>query len=212
MNSISESLGALKKIMKGIAEQFGPNCEVVLHDYSKDYLHSIAAIENGHVTGRQIGDCGTNLGLEVLRGLSPQEDEYGYLSTSKAGKMLKSTSVYFHDEQGKPIGALCINWDISELISSEKALHCLINSTGKKSVNEIHTNKISEILDRMIQESIVHVGKPVVNMSKEDKLEGLRYLDQKGALLIKRAGDRISKAYCISKNTLYNYLEIAKKS
>lgn len=212
MKAIEECFDVLGKIMKGIAEQFGQSCEIVLHDYSKDYQHSIVAIENGHVTGRHVGDCGTNLGLEVLRGLSPINDEYGYLSTSEDGKILKSTSVYFHDDDGKPIGAMCINWDISELISSERAIHGLISATSDKPVNELHTNRINDVLDKMIHESVVHVGKPVVNMTKDDKIKGLKYLDQKGALLIKRAGDKISKAYCISKNTLYNYLEITKKS
>ena len=44
-------------------------------------------------------------------------------------------------------------------------------------------------------------------MSKEDKIKGLKYLDSKGAFLIKKAGDRVTKFYDISKYTLYNYLE-----
>lgn len=47
----------LKQIAKGIAAQFGSNCEVVVHELSEQSAyHSIVAIENGHVTGRKIGD------------------------------------------------------------------------------------------------------------------------------------------------------------
>lgn len=211
MNTINETINLFRKIMKGIAEQFGPGCEVVLHDYSEDYMHSIVAIENGHVTGRREGDCGTNLGLELIRGVSKIEDEYGYISYSKDGKMLKSSSIYFHDDNDRPIGAMCINWDVSNLAYSENVLKEMLKPANKKQVNEIHTNKISELLDVLIQESIDRVGKPIINMSREDKLEGLKYLDEKGAFLIKKASDRISKAYCISKNTLYNYLDEYKK-
>ena len=38
-------LACLKRIACGIAQQFGPNCEVVIHDLS-DVDHSIVAIEN----------------------------------------------------------------------------------------------------------------------------------------------------------------------
>ena len=45
------------QLAKGIARQFGPNCEVVVHDLaSNDPETSIVAIENGHVSGRRVGD------------------------------------------------------------------------------------------------------------------------------------------------------------
>ena len=44
------------QLAKGIARQFGPNCEVVVHDLaSNDPETSIVAIENGHVSGRRVG-------------------------------------------------------------------------------------------------------------------------------------------------------------
>ena len=58
----------LVNIMKLIAAEFGPQCEIVLHDWSKEYDKTIIAIENGHVSGRKVGDGGSNLGLEVMRG------------------------------------------------------------------------------------------------------------------------------------------------
>jgi len=50
-------LELLEQIAKAIAAQFGSNCEVVLHELSgKSAYSSIVAIENGHVTGRKVGD------------------------------------------------------------------------------------------------------------------------------------------------------------
>ena len=74
LKSIKDELSLFQKLLKGIAAQFGTQCEVVLHDYSEDYNHTIIAIENGAVTGRKVGDCGTNLGLEILRGLAKEEE------------------------------------------------------------------------------------------------------------------------------------------
>ena len=46
-------LEMLSQIAKGIASQFGPNCEVVVHEISeKSAYSSIVAIEIGHVSGR----------------------------------------------------------------------------------------------------------------------------------------------------------------
>lgn len=46
----------LKQVADLIAAQFGPNTEVVVHDFSGDIDHTIVYIVNGHVTGRRIGD------------------------------------------------------------------------------------------------------------------------------------------------------------
>lgn len=52
----ASTLQFLLTLAKGIASQFGPNCEVVVHDLAtNDPERSIVAIENGHVTGRKVG-------------------------------------------------------------------------------------------------------------------------------------------------------------
>ena len=39
-----------RRMAKAIAEQFGENCETVVHDLkSGDLEHTIVALENGHV-------------------------------------------------------------------------------------------------------------------------------------------------------------------
>lgn len=213
MKRIKDEMVLLQKIMKAVAAEMGPDCEVVLHDYEGDYDRTIVAIENGHVTGRKVGDCGTNLGLEVLRGTVLNGDEFNYLTQTKDGRMLKSSSVYFHDNSGKAIGALCINWDISEYLKASQALNGIVmtGSGQKQPVKEVISPNVGDILNSLIHESLNHVGKPVEKMTKEDKMKGLKYLDEKGAFLIKKAGDRVTEYYKISKYTLYNYLEQTQK-
>ena len=69
-------LSVLQEVMHLIAEEFGSQCEVVLHDWSHGYEKTIVAIENGHVSGRKVGDCGSNLGLEVIRGTSDGGNQF----------------------------------------------------------------------------------------------------------------------------------------
>ncbi|SKC86315.1 helix-turn-helix transcriptional regulator [Maledivibacter halophilus] len=207
MKNIQEEIVLFKRIIKCIGAQFGKDCEVVLHDLKRPYDSTIVAIENGHVTGRGIGDSGTNLGLEVLRGTVEGEDRYNYVTQTKEGRVLRSSSIYINDDDGNVIGSICINFDITNLIMVESNLKSLINFEKNEETKEFFTNNVDELLDILIQESLQQIGKPVALMTKEDKMKGLDYLDKKGALLIKKSGDRISKFYDISKYTLYNYLE-----
>jgi len=53
-------------VVMTIAEMFDKKCEVLIHDF-RNPQHSIVAIENGHVTGRKIGDPITDLALSVWK-------------------------------------------------------------------------------------------------------------------------------------------------
>ena len=211
MENVQDEMIFFQSLMKGIVAQFGEQCEVVLHDLTRSYDNTIVAIENGHITGRKVGDPGTNLGLEVLRGTIKNGDKYNYVTQTKSGKMLRSSSIYMKNNNGDTIGSLCINFDITDLIMAEKTIQSLTASNLSNEVQEDFVTNVNDLLDTMLQEAQAQAGKPVALMSKEDKIKGILYLDQKGAFLIKKAGEKISSFYDISKYTLYNYLEEAKK-
>ena len=213
MEDVNDEREFLESLAKGISALFGEKCEVVLHDLKNtSYDKTIVAIENGHVTGRKVGDCGTNLGLEVLRGTDKSGNKFNYSTQTPNGKILRSSTVYVRNRADEVIGALCVNFDITELMIAESALASITNNPLKQSaksseVHEVFVNDVEDLLDNLIQESLQHIGKPVVLMDKNDKLEALRYLDRKGAFLVKKAGDRIAKFYDMSKYTMYSYLD-----
>ena len=51
------------------------------------------------------------------------------------------------------------------------------------------------------------VGKPAALMNKEDKVRAIRFLNQNGAFLVTKSGDKIAKYFGISKYTLYSYID-----
>ena len=95
-----------KRLAHAIALQFGDGCEVVVHDLqSADPDHSIVAIENGHVTGRKLGDGPSHVVLEALHaGPHKLEDRLSYLTKTATGKILKSSTVFIRDDGGRVIG------------------------------------------------------------------------------------------------------------
>ncbi|MDR2868994.1 MAG: helix-turn-helix transcriptional regulator [Deferribacteraceae bacterium] len=211
MESVKDELVFIKSLMKGVSALFGKNCEVVLHDLKdQPYETTIIAIENGHVTGRTVGDCGTNLGLEVLRGTDASGDRYNYATQTKSGHVLRSSSIYLKNANGEVIGSLCINFDVTDMMFAQEVINsvCMNPLVAQDSdSNEVFANDVNELMDTLIQESQQQVNKPVPFMTKDDKLKALRYLDLKGAFLIKKSGDKIAKYYDISKYTMYSYLE-----
>ena len=70
----------------------------------------------------------------------------------------------------------------------------------------IPTN-VNDLLDELLDQSVRIVGKPVAMMNKEDKVKAIGYLNDAGAMLITKSGDKIAKFFGISKYTLYSYLD-----
>ena len=106
-----------KRLAHALALQFGSGCEVVVHDLeTADPSHSIVAIENGHVTGRRLGDGPSHVVLEALHaGDHKLEDRLSYLTKTADGKVLKSSTVFIRDESGRAVGIFALNFDITVL-------------------------------------------------------------------------------------------------
>lgn len=205
-----QELDRLKQLAKGVAAQFGSNCEVVIHEISeKSTYHSIVAIENGHVTGRKVGDGPSHVVLEQLgnrRNDTP--DQLCYLTRTPDGKILKSSSIYIRNDEGEICAIFCINFDISTMAIAENMLRnfMAVGETEQREPERI-TLSVMNLLDDLIRQADELVGKPVALMTKEDKVKAIHFLDTNGAMLITKAGDKIAKHFQISKYTLYSYLD-----
>ena len=200
------------QLARGIAQQFGSNCEVVVHDLdSNDVEHSIVAIENGHVSGRRVGDGPSHIVLEALRGdCARLEDRLAYLTRSDDGKILKSSTIYIRDDDGRAIGVFAINYDITLMLAMEDALKGVTATQVPEREPEHISRNVADLLDELIEQSVKLVGKPVPLMNKEDKVKAIQFLNDTGAFLITKSGDKVCKFFGISKYTLYSYIDEAK--
>ena len=197
------------QLARGIAQQFGSNCEVVVHDLdSNDVEHSIVAIENGHVSGRRVGDGPSHIVLEALRGdCARLEDRLAYLTRSDDGKILKSSTIYIRDDDGRAIGVFAINYDITLMLAMEDALKGFTATQVPEREPEHISRNVADLLDELIEQSVKLVGKPVPLMNKEDKVKAIQFLNDTGAFLITKSGDKVCKFFGISKYTLYSYID-----
>ena len=208
----NSKLELLRQVAAGIAAQFGSNCEVAIHDLSRDPDRSIVFIANGHVSGRKVGDGASRVVLEQLRNNhQTPRDHLCYLTRTPDGKLLKSSTIYIRGGQGTVEAILAINYDISRLMMVESAIEELV-STGEEVPSEPERiTNVSDLLDELIQQSVALVGKPAAVMNKEDKVKAIQFLSQNGAFLITKSGDKVAKYFGISKYTLYSYIDMNKQ-
>lgn len=202
-----------KRLAHALALQFGSGCEVVVHDLeSADPSHSIVAIENGHVTGRRLGDGPSHVVLEALHADGePLADRLSYLTKTADGKVLKSSTVFIKDDEGHAVGIFAINYDITVLRAAHDAIGWLVGTEPSETREpEPIVRSVADLLDDLIEQSVELVGTPVALMTKDDKVRAIRYLNDTGAFLITKSGPKVCKYFGISKYTLYSYLDEAK--
>lgn len=200
------------RLAKGVAQQFGPDCEVVVHDLlTNDPDRSIVAIENGHVSGRKVGDGPSHVVLEALRSDPAQlEDRLAYLTKTADGKILKSSTIYLRDDDGRIIGIFAINYDITMMLSMQDTLRAFTDTGASEPEPEPISRNVSALLDELIEQSVRLVGKPAALMTKEEKVRAIRFLNDSGAFLITKSGQKACNYFGISKYTLYNYIDEGK--
>lgn len=210
---MSQILGLLTQLANGFAKQFGPSCEIIIHDLkTQDINHSIVYIVNGQITQRSIGDGPSKVVLEALKkDPAALKDHLGYLIKTSNGKVLKSSTIFIRNEDNTEIDyILGINYDISNLLAVDQAVKDIVNieDENKNEKPSQITHNVKELLTELIDESVALIGKPAALMNKDEKVKAIRFLNDAGAFLITRSGDKISKYFGISKFTLYSYIDI----
>jgi len=215
VKKVNPVLKAFIPVTRGLGQMLGPDYEIVLHDIS-DPEHSVIAIENGHVTGRTIGAPLTDLGLYILRSEKFKDVDVvpNYMTTTSDGRILRSTTIFIRDENGKIIGFLCINFDTTkvsifkQVIDQHLTFQNLEDITGTN--HEKFVSRVEELLNEAIQSVKSLTGKPLRYATKEEKISVLRKLDEKGFFLLKGAVDFLAKEMGNSKFTVYAYLREAR--
>ena len=61
-------------------------------------------------------------------------------------------------------------------------------------------------MEESISSAIKATGKPVNLLNKEDRLEVIKTLDKQGMLKMQKSIATIAKMLCVSRYTIYNYL------
>ena len=198
-------------IAQVIAKTFGDGCEVVLHDLEHPQ-QSVVYTVNNHVTGRQVGQSFDHLVPQVILSKDLDNDMVtNYYLHTDDGRLIKSSTVLLKDFDGKVVGAMCINIDTTPITRQVEWLQAMIPGIGEEggaaqsegAPEEV--NHVSEVVTDLIDKIIG--DKDVSRLRREEKLELIRFMDQKGIFLMKGAVDQVGTRMGISRVTVYSYID-----
>lgn len=189
-----------------LGEIFAPILEVVVHDLSFPE-HSIIAIYNGHVTGREVGGSATDLGRRLMESDFPDK-LVNYQNESPTGAELKSSSLAIRDEEGDLIGVVGFNLDISYFRQFDKFMKQLLSTKKSKYVTEAEhfgeTSPSEDIRDA-IHDYVVARNWTARTLSNAEKREVVEHLYRQGYFKNRGAVSIMSRELSLSRPSIYNY-------
>ncbi|WP_339226050.1 PAS domain-containing protein [Oceanobacillus sp. FSL K6-2867] len=199
----------LRKISTSLSQTLGPTCEVNIHDL-RNPASSIVHIDNGHVTGRVEGDAIMDMTAILSNDRFDDDMLYNYTKKTTDGKVLKCFSILIRNDQGEIIGSFGMNFDLGKLLNAKTVIDEFTRGYELNSVSEdrpLVNESVVSILHQIIYNTIEEYGIAVSEMSKEDKIEIVHFLEEKQVFLIKGAINYVAETLNVSRFTIYNYLD-----
>ncbi|WP_086558530.1 helix-turn-helix transcriptional regulator [Streptomyces africanus] len=203
-------LAALTPVVDGIAATFGPVCEVVLHDY-RNPEKSVVAVA-GSVTGRAVGGAMSEIGMRVLSHGDEAADDLNYVTRTRNGTLVKSSTMVLRDSTGAVFGALCVNVDVSAVSQVHDLLGALAGARAAPAELPTTTfgNDIDSVVDALVD---AHQSKQRGSWAELDRAERLELfggLDTRGVFAVRGAVEQVAARLGISRASAYNYLSQAR--
>lgn len=208
---MESELHPILKTMSLMADQmanfWGKNCEISIYQLDNN-RYKITYISKSKVTNRALGD---EISIEEME-KNTNSTGVMSLNNTKEGRIIKSSIIPIKDDKENLIGFMSINYDITELMLAKKFLEdlggiCPQGYQAEDSKNQSIHNILYEFVDNCLDD----VGKPVTYLNKEEKVQIVKRLNEQGVFLIKGSVDYLAEKLCVSRYTIYNYLEEIKE-
>lgn len=187
----------------------GTGCEVVVHDISSPE-HSLVAICNS-ISGRKPGDPITDLGQDLIQRGAHSDADYlaNYVGQSQNHKFLSFT--YYIKNDGRLIGLLCVNKDITILQETNSSLCALLRQFNlfipqDSEFIENLDNPMANIMHTRIEEIIAQSGQMPSRMNLAEKVKVVHRMREDGVTMMKGAVPEIASQLGVSVPTVYRYL------
>ncbi|MFI1561898.1 transcriptional regulator [Streptomyces sp. NPDC020490] len=203
-------LAALRPVVAGLAATFGPVCEAVLHDYRRPE-RSVVALA-GEVTGRRVGGAMSEIGLRMIARGDDARDELNYVTRTRTGALVKSSTILLRDSTRAVFGALCLNVDITAVRQAHALLGALAGAGGGAPDTPVTTfaGDIDSVVDAVLDAHRPVGGGAWAGLDRAGRLDLFHSLDEHGVFAVRHSVEQVATRLGISRASAYSYLSQAR--
>ncbi len=194
-------LSRYKSVAEGVARLLHPIAEVVLHDIEES---RIVAIYNSF-SKRSRGDDSL---IRDREGLEREPDVHGPFKKNDAGqRWLKYVSVKLRDDEGRAIGLMCINLDLSVFADFKQSMLPLLATLEDSSqLDSLFDDDWQERITTFVNEHLQGLNRSLGSLTRQERAELVHELHAAGAFRTKNAPMFVANVLGVSRATIYNDL------
>jgi hypothetical protein len=122
---------------------------------------------------------------------------------------------------GRPVGepvplpggdrSILIEIDHRTIEAADRALHDLaVPASGSEAPLGAFSH-LEDALPHLLAQGEAHIGQPLSEMTRVEKQQLVRYLDERGAFELRKAVESVAETLGVSRFTVYNYLDAARE-
>lgn len=207
----------------------GQATEIVVHDLT-DPLHSVVHVVNGSVTGRQIGQGLRHLVAEMLAAQSAETDWLPLWWYRHGEKLIRCSTKLIRSGEGKLIGALCVNEDVTEHLLGFAHLREKLpglkdvsvpfpaqgriiwdRNPGAAAQDEKASPSLRETVFRLIDSLAKEEQMTAGEVSREKRRRFVSLLNDREVFLVKGSVEYVAELIGVKKVTIYSDLDAVRR-
>ncbi|WP_237181313.1 helix-turn-helix transcriptional regulator [Paraburkholderia tropica] len=192
------------KIVEALGQTLAPLVEVVLHDLTSPE-QSVVAISN-NLSGRQVGDAATEMGLARLNDPGFPEVVANYPNRFPDGRPVKSTSIGLKNSAGEYVAAVCLNMDVSLLGAVTAGLGQLMQTGAAAPLPESLAPRTGDGVRAALERYAAARNTTPIGMTLAQRRDAVRELAESGHLNLRHALAEVARTLGVARSTVYTYL------
>ena len=109
-------------------------------------------------------------------------------------------------------GALLIEFDLAAVDRADRVLRALAPRPRDTDTPAGSFTHVDRALTELISLAELQVGRPLSEMSRAEKQQVVRFLDERGAFALRKSVESVADALGVSRFTVYNYLDSSRQT
>lgn len=223
-----QRLKMLSTLVDFLGKTLGPDYEISLYDLN-DTNHSLIAIANSHISGKELGSPLPTILLHDLADQTASSQNYrlNYKGTSVGNKTLRTSSIYFRDGENKCFAIMSIAFDDSryqdmsdrilklchpDFFVNTNFLYNIDETEPESTKPDVPERSLSKSIDDLIEDYLSQNNLQAGRLTHEGKFEAIRYLESRGVFQIRGAVKDVSEKLSCSVASIYRYLSKLRNS
>jgi predicted transcriptional regulator YheO len=206
--ALDQVLDLLGRVADAFCAILGPTAEIVVHDLRRPD-NSVVALA-GNLTGRRVGSPIPDPAFLPEQLTQITGDQVDYSTLTPRGEVLRSSTVFVRDLDGKIAAAICLNLDRNKLEEAHRLISHVLGPGEPPPAEDPPLRTFAADVQQLVQMVLDDVARDLQKdrhqFSREERARAVQECDRLGIFQFRHSATVVANELGVSRATVFNYL------